>query len=79
MKNSHVGRLKPLTSTTGVPAAQASHERPLASPTKKSAWRSIAARSARGRSPVKSSAPCGMRFQKKPEPTVRSRSMHSTR
>src|SRR5258708_37140941 len=47
---------------TGTPSAEASHDRPLPSPIKKSACSSSLARSCNDRSPVKSSAPCGMVF-----------------
>ena len=58
--NSLVGWVKPLISTTGQPAAQASHDKPLDRPTKNAACRSQRARSTSGRSPVWSSTPCGM-------------------
>ena len=45
--NSLVGWVKPLIITTGVPAAQASQDRPLDSPTKKSACLSQRARSSK--------------------------------
>jgi autotransporter strand-loop-strand O-heptosyltransferase len=77
----HVGlhRLKPLIITTGVPIAHASQDRPLESPTKKSACLSQRARSCSGRSPVWSSAPFGMWFQMRPAPWVGFWSMQMTR
>ena len=77
--NSLVGWVKPLISTTGVPAAQASQDSPLLSPTNAAACRSQRARSASGRSPVSSSTPCGMWFHTRPVPCTGFWSMQITR